>query len=254
MRSARELLVAEMPPCERCTAVLVEETRTFLLQEIPFRRRAHEVRSGADRRSGSERQGLAPRPQCTRASTKLPIRTLRLLGVPWKCSSLRASAESDSPSWKRSPLSVTAYTSRISTDAVADVPGRLENVSGSVAKISDPAAVDALFEDVAENLGGLDVLVKNAGIAGPTRSLPPESFSPTSGATSRSSRSTGSVRSSSMLCRTGRRSTCQGMAPSPCIDVRRLRASSSSMSSFPSRRLWERDHSRPVTPTRRTSR
>ncbi|HEX5078585.1 MAG TPA: SDR family oxidoreductase [Geminicoccaceae bacterium] len=34
--------------------------------------------------------------------------------------------------------------------------------------VSDPAAVDALFETTLARLGGLDILVNNAGIAGPT--------------------------------------------------------------------------------------
>ena len=38
----------------------------------------------------------------------------------------------------------------------------------SCADISKPDEVDALFEDVVSNLGGLDVLINNAGIAGPT--------------------------------------------------------------------------------------
>jgi NAD(P)-dependent dehydrogenase (short-subunit alcohol dehydrogenase family) len=41
-------------------------------------------------------------------------------------------------------------------------------ISGSVCDITDPAAVAAMFEDLVGELGGLDVLVNNAGIAGPT--------------------------------------------------------------------------------------
>ena len=40
--------------------------------------------------------------------------------------------------------------------------------TGSLADVGDPEAVDALFDDALSALGGLDVLVNNAGIAGPT--------------------------------------------------------------------------------------
>ncbi len=42
-----------------------------------------------------------------------------------------------------------------------------EGITGTLADISDPEAVDQLFAEVRSTLGGLDVLVNNAGIAGP---------------------------------------------------------------------------------------
>ena len=55
---------------------------------------------------------------------------------------------------------------------VCDVDERalqgLKNFGKSKADVADVSQVDALFEDVKQTLGGLDVLVNNAGIAGPT--------------------------------------------------------------------------------------
>ncbi len=56
----------------------------------------------------------------------------------------------------------------IDADAVRAMTDELDGVTGSVTDVSDPVAVDQLFHDVRDNLGGLDVLVNNAGIAGPT--------------------------------------------------------------------------------------
>ena len=50
----------------------------------------------------------------------------------------------------------------------SSVTDELENVTGSLTDVRDREAVDELFADVHQQLGGLDVLVDNAGIAGPT--------------------------------------------------------------------------------------
>jgi NAD(P)-dependent dehydrogenase (short-subunit alcohol dehydrogenase family) len=56
----------------------------------------------------------------------------------------------------------------ISKAALAQCAKELPEVSSSVADVSAEADVERLFEDVRRSLGGLDVLVNNAGIAGPT--------------------------------------------------------------------------------------
>src|SRR3954470_3813461 len=53
----------------------------------------------------------------------------------------------------------------IDDKALASVPQEIFKVKADVANLSD---VDRLFDEVKKNLGGLDVLVNNAGIAGPT--------------------------------------------------------------------------------------
>jgi NAD(P)-dependent dehydrogenase (short-subunit alcohol dehydrogenase family) len=60
------------------------------------------------------------------------------------------------------------HVADIDAEAVRAVTSRGERITGSVCDVSDPAAVEQLFEDVSAQLGGLDVLVNNAGIAGPT--------------------------------------------------------------------------------------
>ncbi|NMR20345.1 SDR family oxidoreductase [Cellulomonas fimi] len=60
------------------------------------------------------------------------------------------------------------HVADIADDAVAEVVASSDSVTGSVTDVSDEGAVDRLFEDVRRDLGGLDVLVNNAGIGGPT--------------------------------------------------------------------------------------
>jgi NAD(P)-dependent dehydrogenase (short-subunit alcohol dehydrogenase family) len=56
----------------------------------------------------------------------------------------------------------------IDRTALAESRERLPAVSLTVADVANLDDVDRLFADVQEHLGGLDVLVNNAGIAGPT--------------------------------------------------------------------------------------
>lgn len=60
------------------------------------------------------------------------------------------------------------HVADIAADAVAEVVSGSESITGSVTDVSDEAAVDSLFDDVRRELGGLDVLVNNAGIGGAT--------------------------------------------------------------------------------------
>jgi NAD(P)-dependent dehydrogenase (short-subunit alcohol dehydrogenase family) len=60
------------------------------------------------------------------------------------------------------------YVADVNGDAVAAVTASADAITGSVCDITDPAAVTAMFEDLVAALGGLDVLVNNAGISGPT--------------------------------------------------------------------------------------
>lgn len=63
----------------------------------------------------------------------------------------------------------------INEQAIREATKDNSGITGSVADVSDPAAVARLFDEVEKTLGGLDVLVNNAGIAGPT--APVEEYS-----------------------------------------------------------------------------
>ena len=50
----------------------------------------------------------------------------------------------------------------------AEQSAEMNAITSTLADVSDRAAVDRVFDDVNAQLGGLDVLINNAGIAGPT--------------------------------------------------------------------------------------
>ncbi len=52
--------------------------------------------------------------------------------------------------------------------ALAQLPGSAARLSGTPADVADPSQMEAVFQAIANELGGLDVLVNNAGISGPT--------------------------------------------------------------------------------------
>jgi NAD(P)-dependent dehydrogenase (short-subunit alcohol dehydrogenase family) len=56
----------------------------------------------------------------------------------------------------------------IAEDKLAECKAALPQVGVTHADVSDPAQVDRFFDEAIANLGGLDILINNAGIAGPT--------------------------------------------------------------------------------------
>ncbi|TCG03600.1 3-oxoacyl-[acyl-carrier-protein] reductase [Paraburkholderia steynii] len=60
------------------------------------------------------------------------------------------------------------YICDVNAAAVANVKSRLPDLHAGIADVSDRAQVDAVIDDARQKLGGLDVLINNAGIAGPT--------------------------------------------------------------------------------------
>ena len=56
----------------------------------------------------------------------------------------------------------------VNAEAVAAITAEHDGITGTVGDISKAADLDVLFRDVESHLGGLDVLINNAGIAGAT--------------------------------------------------------------------------------------
>jgi NAD(P)-dependent dehydrogenase (short-subunit alcohol dehydrogenase family) len=63
------------------------------------------------------------------------------------------------------------YTCDVDGDALAAFRAARPGIGGMVADVAVPAQVDAMFDAAAAHLGGLDVLINNAGIAGPTAAV-----------------------------------------------------------------------------------
>jgi NAD(P)-dependent dehydrogenase (short-subunit alcohol dehydrogenase family) len=61
----------------------------------------------------------------------------------------------------------SVFVCDVSSDAIATMSVERPGIGAVVADVSDEAAVDAFIDEAVEALGGVDVLVNNAGIAGP---------------------------------------------------------------------------------------
>ncbi len=75
-------------------------------------------------------------------------------------------------------LQAGAYVCLCDVDdaALALLEGKQERLSGIRADVADPQQIEVAFQTVEQELGGLDVLVNNAGISGPTANT--ENISP----------------------------------------------------------------------------
>jgi NAD(P)-dependent dehydrogenase (short-subunit alcohol dehydrogenase family) len=63
------------------------------------------------------------------------------------------------------------YICDVDAEALAAFRAARPAIGGMVADVAAPAQVDAMFDAAAAHLGGLDVLINNAGIAGPTAAV-----------------------------------------------------------------------------------
>lgn len=63
------------------------------------------------------------------------------------------------------------HTCDLSAEALAALTASEPSVVGSVVDLADAAAIDTWCGDAIDDLGGVDVLVNNAGIAGPTANV-----------------------------------------------------------------------------------
>jgi NAD(P)-dependent dehydrogenase (short-subunit alcohol dehydrogenase family) len=63
---------------------------------------------------------------------------------------------------------VRVHVCDVDEQALANLKAQHANIKATLADVSKPQDVGRLFDDAVQSLGGLDVLVNNAGIAGPT--------------------------------------------------------------------------------------
>ena len=61
-----------------------------------------------------------------------------------------------------------AYVCDVDEAALAQLDGSVDGLSGGCADVADWGRLETVFRAAAQELGGLDVLVNNAGISGPT--------------------------------------------------------------------------------------
>ena len=93
---------------------------------------------------------------------ELAARDLRVLVTAGGSGIGRAIAQTFSKAGAR------VHISDIEEKSLAEAKGALPGVSQTLGDVAKLADVDRLFDDLTRHLGGLDVLVNNAGIAGPT--------------------------------------------------------------------------------------
>lgn len=63
------------------------------------------------------------------------------------------------------------HTGDIDREALADAEDQWPELGTTLADVADPGEVDRLFDEALSRLGGLDFMINNAGIAGPTAAV-----------------------------------------------------------------------------------